>query len=194
MNFSWPGPKSRCRLRLKQRLKRSVPQGRKFIRCRCLPVFRRPRRCTSASWPTARPKPIASNLRIMRPNTLRESPNSSAKGSRSAPAIWKRRLAHQRRFAADMAALFATGKATGETSDLILVMPATVTPAPARLDTTGDPRFNAPWTYAGLPVVTIPCGQSDEGLPIGLQLVGPCNGEEKLLAAAAWCEKVLAGA
>jgi aspartyl-tRNA(Asn)/glutamyl-tRNA(Gln) amidotransferase subunit A len=96
-------------------------------------------------------------------------------------------LTHQRRFAADMAARFATGEALGQ----ILVMPATVTHAPPDLDTTGDPRFNSPWTYAGLPVVTVRCGLTDDGLPVGLQLVGPQNGEEQLLAAAAWCERML---
>jgi aspartyl-tRNA(Asn)/glutamyl-tRNA(Gln) amidotransferase subunit A len=108
-------------------------------------------------------------------------------GQTIGPADLQEAFAHQRRFTADMAAAFTTGDASGK----ILIMPATVTPAPASLTTTGDPRFNAPWTYAGLPVVTIPCGLTDEGLPIGLQLVGPHNDEEQILAAGASCERVL---
>ncbi|MDZ4780974.1 MAG: amidase [Planctomycetia bacterium] len=72
-----------------------------------------------------------------------------------------------------------------------LVTPATTTPAPARLDTTGDPQFNSPWSYAGLPTVSIPCGLSREGLPIALQLIGPKLSELTLLSAAAWCERRL---
>ena len=35
-----------------------------------------------------------------------------------------------------------------------------------------------------LPVVTVPAGRSSEGLPIGVQIVGPPFGEEMILAAA----------
>ena len=74
----------------------------------------------------------------------------------------------------------------------IAAMPATVTPAPPGLGSTGDPAFNVPWSYAGLPAVTVPCGLSPDGLPVGLQLIGPPDGEARLLAAATWCEQVLA--
>lgn len=73
----------------------------------------------------------------------------------------------------------------------VLVTPATATPAPPQLDTTGDPQFNSPWSYAGLPTVSLPCGLSREGLPIALQLIGPKLGEVPLLSAAAWCERRL---
>ena len=69
-----------------------------------------------------------------------------------------------------------------------LAMPATNTTAPASLDTTGDPRFNSVWSYAGLPVVSVPCGLA-EGMPAALQFVGPPWGEAALLAVAAWCER-----
>ena len=67
-------------------------------------------------------------------------------------------------------------------------MPSTATTAPASLDTTGDPKFNSPWSYAGLPAITIPCGLADDEMPCGLQLVGPRNSELQLLHTAAWCE------
>ena len=71
-----------------------------------------------------------------------------------------------------------------------LVTPAAPGPAPDAA-TTGDPVFNSPWSYTGLPTVCFPMGRSLEGLPLGLQLVGRPWGEEGLLAVAAWCEDVL---
>jgi aspartyl-tRNA(Asn)/glutamyl-tRNA(Gln) amidotransferase subunit A len=73
----------------------------------------------------------------------------------------------------------------------LLLLPATNTAAPDRLDTTGDPAFNSPWSYTGLPAVTIPCGLSADGMPCGLQLLGPPHSELRLLRAAVWCEEQL---
>ncbi len=95
-----------------------------------------------------------------------------------------RALAHQRRWRAAWAATATDFEA--------LVLPATPTTAPRRRDTTGDPRFNSPWSLAGLPVVNIPCGLDPEGLPAGLQLVGSWGDDARLLDVAAWCERVLA--
>ena len=100
---------------------------------------------------------------------------------------------HQLRFAAEMEAVFAARHSADRSRPpRILMMPTTPTPAPSRLDTTGDGRFNIPWSFARLPAVTIPCGLSPEGMPIGLQLVGPPHSESQLLSVAAWCERVLA--
>jgi aspartyl-tRNA(Asn)/glutamyl-tRNA(Gln) amidotransferase subunit A len=73
-----------------------------------------------------------------------------------------------------------------------LLCPATTGPAPDRA-TTGDPAFNSPWSYTGLPSVSFPVGLSDDGLPLAIQLVGEDFGEEDAFRAAAWCENVLAG-
>ena len=64
-----------------------------------------------------------------------------------------------------------------------LLTPATVTPAPASLETTGDPAFNSPWSLAGLPTVSFPCGLSTHGMPCSLQLTGAWRGEAALLLA-----------
>jgi aspartyl-tRNA(Asn)/glutamyl-tRNA(Gln) amidotransferase subunit A len=69
-----------------------------------------------------------------------------------------------------------------------LVAPATVTPAPASLETTGDPAFNSPWSLAGTPTLSLPCGLSPEGMPCSLQFIGRWRGEAELLRVAAWCE------
>jgi aspartyl-tRNA(Asn)/glutamyl-tRNA(Gln) amidotransferase subunit A len=90
---------------------------------------------------------------------------------------------HQRQLARDMLACF-------EGVDVLLT-PAATGPAPDA-DTTGDPAFNSPWSYTGLPTVSIPAGWSAEGLPLALQLVGRPWGEAELFAAAAWCEETLA--
>jgi Asp-tRNA(Asn)/Glu-tRNA(Gln) amidotransferase A subunit family amidase len=69
-----------------------------------------------------------------------------------------------------------------------LLTPATLTAAPARLDTTGDPRFNSPWSFAGVPTVSLPVGLDEQGMPLGVQLIGGAFDEARLLATAAWCE------
>jgi aspartyl-tRNA(Asn)/glutamyl-tRNA(Gln) amidotransferase subunit A len=71
-----------------------------------------------------------------------------------------------------------------------VLMPATPNIAPD-ITTTGDPKFNSPWSFAGVPTVTIPCGLSAEGMPVGLQLIGAAGSDESLLSAAAWCEREL---
>ncbi len=72
----------------------------------------------------------------------------------------------------------------------VAIMPATNTTAPG-CETTGDPKFQSPWSFAGCPSITIPGGLDEDGLPWGLQLVGPRHGEPQLLAAAQLCQERL---
>lgn len=72
-----------------------------------------------------------------------------------------------------------------------LIVPSIPEPAPQGLGNTGDRRFQIPWTLAGLPVVALPTGLSQEGLPLGIQLVGSPFEDGRLLAAARWCEEAL---
>ena len=44
--------------------------------------------------------------------------------------------------------------------------------------------YTAPANLAGLPALSVPCGTSRAGLPIGLQLIGPHHGERAILQAA----------
>lgn len=57
-----------------------------------------------------------------------------------------------------------------ETCVPIFLMPSTPTAAPCP-ESTGDPIFNSLWSFLGEYAVTIPCGFSSEGLPLGLQLI-----------------------
>ncbi|MFQ6029048.1 MAG: amidase [Dehalococcoidia bacterium] len=73
----------------------------------------------------------------------------------------------------------------------ILLTPSTPTPALADLTNTGNTMFQGPWTSCGLPAITVPSGIAASGLPLGIQLVAAPFAEERLLAAAGWCESVL---
>jgi Asp-tRNA(Asn)/Glu-tRNA(Gln) amidotransferase A subunit family amidase len=70
--------------------------------------------------------------------------------------------------------------------DAILCLPATGT-APEGLGWTGDPVFNAFWTYAGAPCVNLPLLELD-GLPLGVQLTGARGADGPLLRTARWLE------
>jgi aspartyl-tRNA(Asn)/glutamyl-tRNA(Gln) amidotransferase subunit A len=83
-------------------------------------------------------------------------------------------------------------QAAGLSADFdALIMPSTHTTAPATLSTTGTPHFQALWSLARLPVVSIPCGVADDHMPAGVQLVGRPDLEAELFRVAAWCERVL---
>lgn len=71
------------------------------------------------------------------------------------------------------------------------VCPSTIGTAPKGLESTGDPVMNLPWTQAGLPALNLPAGNSQEGLPLGLQVVGNWYEDESLLFWAKDLEMVL---
>jgi aspartyl-tRNA(Asn)/glutamyl-tRNA(Gln) amidotransferase subunit A len=90
---------------------------------------------------------------------------------------------HQQRFRHEMNALCQTVDA--------LLTPSTPAPAPLGLSATGDPTFNGPASFSGIPSLGLPSGLSANGLPFGIQLMGPAFVEERLLAVGKWCEAVL---
>jgi len=45
-------------------------------------------------------------------------------------------------------------------------------------------------TTTTLPVITLPCGKTESGLPVGLQLIGKAHGESDLFARASYLEQV----
>ena len=72
----------------------------------------------------------------------------------------------------------------------VVMTPATPSPAPKDLNTTGDAAFQSPWTAAGLPTIVVPSGLSDMGMPMAVQFGAPIAEEGRLLGAAHWCEQV----
>ena len=67
-----------------------------------------------------------------------------------------------------------------------ILTPATCGEAPLGLKTTGDPIFCTIWTYLGVPAITLPLMEGKNGMPIGVQLVGPRGEDAKLLRSAHW--------
>jgi Asp-tRNA(Asn)/Glu-tRNA(Gln) amidotransferase A subunit family amidase len=72
--------------------------------------------------------------------------------------------------------------------DAILTPPALGT-APKGLGATGDPVFCSIWTLLGMPAITAPLMQGENGLPLGVQLVGRKGYDARLLRTARWLEK-----
>ncbi|MFC1742572.1 amidase [Candidatus Riflebacteria bacterium] len=69
-----------------------------------------------------------------------------------------------------------------ESADLdYLLCPATTDHAPYGLESTGSPIMNLPWTYAGLPCLSIPSGFHASGLSLGMQVVGRYGTDERML-------------
>ena len=64
----------------------------------------------------------------------------------------------------------------------VLATPATPGPAPHGLQWTGPYTFNAPFSAAGVPTLTVPMGWVEGALPVGLQLVAAPFAEDRLLA------------
>ncbi len=105
-----------------------------------------------------------------------------AEGSRVTDAEVSAALNHQALFRHDLLAAFGACD--------VLITPSTVTVAPG-LESTGDPRFNSPWSYSGLPTVSVPCGLADDGMPVSLQIVGKPWLVERLFGSSIWCERKL---
>ena len=68
-----------------------------------------------------------------------------------------------------------------------ILAPSSTGTAPLRSEGhTGDPVFSTIWTLAGLPCLTLPLLTSSAGLPIGIQLIGGQEEDDRLLRTANW--------
>jgi Asp-tRNA(Asn)/Glu-tRNA(Gln) amidotransferase A subunit family amidase len=63
--------------------------------------------------------------------------------------------------------------------------PTEINGIPVRRPAIDFHRMTEPPSHAGLPAISIPCGFSDSGLPVGLQLIGPHLNDISVLRAAA---------
>jgi len=68
----------------------------------------------------------------------------------------------------------------------VLLTPTANGEAPRGLDETGDPGFQAIWTILHVPALTLPTHRGPNGLPVGIQLVGPKYDDRGLFACARW--------
>ncbi|SOE16456.1 Asp-tRNAAsn/Glu-tRNAGln amidotransferase A subunit family amidase [Hoeflea halophila] len=73
-----------------------------------------------------------------------------------------------------------------------IVAPSAAGEAPLFDQGTGDPIFCTLWTLAGLPTITLPLLVGDNDLPIGVQLIGPAEKDDRLLRTASWLQTRLA--
>src|SRR5207247_9040177 len=71
----------------------------------------------------------------------------------------------------------------------VLVLPTMRAPAPSIAETVAEthrrpPSNTSAFNHFGMPAMTVPCGFSKEGLPIGLQIVGAAFREPAVLQVA----------
>ncbi len=78
--------------------------------------------------------------------------------------------------------------------DAVFAPAATGEALPLSAGNTGDAIFCTIWTLAGLPCLTIPLLVGENGLPIGVQLIGGVEEDDRLLRTATWVQNRLAGA
>jgi aspartyl-tRNA(Asn)/glutamyl-tRNA(Gln) amidotransferase subunit A len=80
----------------------------------------------------------------------------------------------------------------------VLCLPTVGIRAPLRDDYTRFltvlSRSCVPWSLAGFPAISVPCGFDATGLPVGLQIVGPPGADAVVIGAAARVEALSAGA
>lgn len=74
-----------------------------------------------------------------------------------------------------------------------ILAPSAAGEAPLKTDGTGDPVFCTVWTTAGLPSVNLPLLSGSAGLPIGVQLIGASEHDDRLMTTAQWLVSALAG-
>jgi Asp-tRNA(Asn)/Glu-tRNA(Gln) amidotransferase A subunit family amidase len=74
-----------------------------------------------------------------------------------------------------------------------IITPATIGEAPMGLESTGSPTFCTIWTLCGMPAISLPLLQGENGMPLGVQLVGPRGDDARLLRTARWLMNEIIG-
>lgn len=101
-----------------------------------------------------------------------------AAGLETPPEHMRSALATMDRCRVDLTAAF-------EGTDLILA-PCVDGEAPLGIGWTGDPTFQAFWTMLDVPSVSLPAYRTENGLPVGVQLIGAPLTDVEFLEAAHW--------
>jgi Asp-tRNA(Asn)/Glu-tRNA(Gln) amidotransferase A subunit family amidase len=76
----------------------------------------------------------------------------------------------------------------------VLVTPSTRGEAPSDLTAIEPSYFNRIWTLMYVPCLSLPAFTGPSGMPVGLQVVGRQNTDDRLLAAGRWIEQRIAHA
>jgi aspartyl-tRNA(Asn)/glutamyl-tRNA(Gln) amidotransferase subunit A len=155
-----------------------------------------PREVFEALWVTGRGLGFADLIRaqgdIMDPGLVR----LLGLAERYSLADYYAAIDARRAFSAAVFALFSQ-------VDLLVMptMPLTAFAAAAEVPPGGEADAKLPWitwtpyTYpfniTGQPAISIPCGFAPDGLPAGLQVVGPWGHDERVLRFASRCERAL---
>ena len=117
---------------------------------------------------------------------LDENPDGISKGSRDAIALgatygedaYNEALGLRQQAMGFFATLFTEFDA--------VISPAALGEAPLFEEGTGDPICQTIFTLAGLPTVTVPLLVGDKDLPIGVQLAGGAEEDDRLLRTSSW--------
>ena len=74
-----------------------------------------------------------------------------------------------------------------------ILAPSATGEAPLIADgTTGDSIFCTIWTLAGLPTLSVPLLVGENDLPIGVQVIGAVEEDDRLFRTSAWIQNALA--
>ena len=73
----------------------------------------------------------------------------------------------------------------------VILAPAAPGEAPAGLQATGDPLFSRSWNLLQVPSISIPFDRGPRGLPLSIQLIGPMDADDRMLASAKWVQRQL---
>jgi len=124
---------------------------------------------------------LASNLGPVyesRPEALRAATRDRVRAGLSIePSAVKRALARVEEQGQHLRQLF-------QDYDALLTL-AAPGEAPVGLSSTGNAVFSAIWTLMGVPALTLPLLEGENGMPIGVQVIGARGADAKLLADAA---------
>ena len=123
---------------------------------------------------------------------LDESPDGLSKGSQDAIALGRTYGVAAYDEAQDMRRQAMAFFATLFTEFDAVISPAALGEAPLFETGTGDPICQTIFTLAGLPAVTLPLLVGDNDLPIGVQLAGGAEEDDRLLRTSRWMLAALA--
>ncbi len=73
----------------------------------------------------------------------------------------------------------------------VLLMPSAPGEAPQGLESTGNPVFNRLGTALRVPCLNVPGLKGASGMPVGMQLIGRRNDDQRVLAAGDWLFRIL---